>query len=156
MLCGSLIPRPPPFLFLWLRKPKNTTGTSIVWALFCLPATIDHTCLDKVRTHSGCTTMPLQWLYKCCFDKDATWCTKQTRFTPWLCRFCFAKNAFVVSKTVLFGCSSTKLDWLEDNQYSYLPHNWIDDWLDWIYCSIRTMTVYSDLYLALLGMNSSL
>ena len=34
--------------------------------------------LDKSKVCVLTTTTPLQRLHKCCFDKNASWCTKQT------------------------------------------------------------------------------
>ena len=93
------------------------------------------------RTRSGCITTPLQSLHKCCFDKNASWCTRSAHD--------FAR--FVLLRTLRgLLLQALPLNWIHSKIISaatfriigliklakieFLP-------LDWIYRSIRIMTV---------------
>ena len=60
------------------------------------------------------TTTPLQWLQKCCFDKNVSWCTKQTHSAR---NFAVLKNALrgLLLRASQLASSSAKLDSLENN-----------------------------------------
>ena len=60
-----------------------------------------------IRIRSGYITVPLQWLHKWCFYKNASWCTKQICSARYFALFCFAKSTLVVSTAT---SSSAKLD----------------------------------------------
>ena len=116
--------------------------SSIVWASFCLPATIVRTCFDKNMVWAAPQCL-CWWLHKRFFDKNTTWCTKQTNFAV-TSMFCLLRMLHGVYSAT---DSSIKLDALEKNLCSCPLHNWINKIpkieffpLDWTHCSIRIMT----------------
>ena len=95
--------------------------------------TLVRTCFDKSKV-CVLTTMPLQWFQKCCFNKDVSWCIKQT-------------HSPVTARSIYYyepAGSSAKVDSLENNLWSYHPHNWIyQNCKNWISSAGLDLPFYS-------------
>ena len=99
-------------------------------SIACLPATIVRTYFDKSKV-CALTAMPLQWLHKCCFDKNASWCCPWLRFVVFTTMDSLALplnwiHSKIISEATVRIIGLTKIAKIE-----FLP-------LDWIY---RIMTV---------------